>query len=139
MNEVRKARYDDLDAVFTLALDFPSPIDIDKITFSETWSSKLEDKNSFVGVAEQDDRIVGYAAGCMHIPFYANGPIFWLDEIFLKEEFRGSGLGKYLMEQISAWAKDQGCIQLLLASSKAGDFYEPLGFKPTAIFFKKHL
>ena len=130
---------EDDQAVFQLALTFPSPTSIDQTTFSETWNEKFRDDHSYVGIAEETRGVVGYVAGYMHSPFYANGPTFWVDEILIAETLRSRGIGKLLMQSVSQWAGSRGCKQVLLASSGAGDFYQSLGYKATAQYFKKYI
>ncbi len=139
MIQIRKVEEDDEMFVYKLALDFPSPTEIDGASFSETWIEKLGDENSFTCVAELAGKIIGYAAGYQHRAFYANGSTFWVDEVLVQEGFRKDGVGTKLMSEIDRWAKERGCKQILLASSQMGEFYDRLRFKNTAGYFKKYL
>ena len=75
----------------------------------------------------------------MHTPFHANAPMFWVDEILVRQDSRNSGIGKHLMSMAEQWSANRGCVQILLASSGAGGFYETLGYQATAGYFKKAL
>ena len=136
---IRSAKVGDGPSVFALALDFPSPSVIDENTFNLTWEQKFQDPHSFVGIAENVGEIVGYISGYTHTPFYANGSVFWIDEVMVYEAFRNQGTGKLLMAEAMDWANNQDCTQVCLASSAAGGFYERLGFKPTARYYKRYL
>ena len=55
---------------------------------------------------------------------------FWLCDVFVLEEFRGLGLGKWLMECITSHA-DLTHLLGVLATSDAHGLYERFGFKVT--------
>ena len=139
MIHIREAKQEDLKGVLALARSFPSSIELDEKSFKETWSEKLSDTNSYIGVAEINDLIVGYVSGYLHSVFYANGATFWVDEILIKEDMRKNGIGANLMESITHWIGDRNCILIALATNEAKEFYSSLGFQDSARYFKKYL
>ena len=56
---------------------------------------------------------------------------FYLMDVIIKEEYRGRGLGKMLMDEIM---KDVGHLYGILHTESAQEFYKPYGFKVTATF-----
>ncbi len=139
MITIRLADDADENRVFALSLDFPAPYGIDRETFGETWNQKLADSSAYVAVAEVDGAVVGYVSGYAHTAFYANGATVWIDEIFVREDLRGRGIGRNLMDGVSKWAKERGCKLVALATLGAADFYQTLGYEDSAKYFKKHL
>jgi ribosomal protein S18 acetylase RimI-like enzyme len=57
----------------------------------------------------------------------------WLEDIFIEEEARGSGLGRALMEAAFERARERGCARMELdvneANPQALRLYESLGFE----------
>ncbi len=54
----------------------------------------------------------------------------WLCDVFVDEDYRGPGIGKWLMETIVAHPDLQGLKRMLLATSDAHGLYRPYGFAP---------
>lgn len=54
----------------------------------------------------------------------------YLADVYILEEFRGQGLGKWLVGCIIAHPDLQGCRKLALATRDAHGLYAPFGFKP---------
>lgn len=60
-------------------------------------------------------------------------PYGWVEDVFVKKDFRGQGWGKKLMRQVLARAKREGCYKVVATSrykrARVHDFYQGLGFK----------
>jgi GNAT superfamily N-acetyltransferase len=56
----------------------------------------------------------------------------YLADVFVLEEHRGKGLGKWMVETILAHPSLQGLRRMLLATRDAHGLYAPFGFKPLA-------
>ncbi len=139
MITVRNPFLSDVHLVLKLAKNFPVPEPLNESKFVETWNEKLKDPNSYIGVAETENEIIGYVSGYLHSCFYANGSTFWVDEIFVTESERGKGVGQLLMDSIEDWVKDRDCKLISLATSGADDFYTKIGYQCSARYFKKYL
>ena len=48
-------------------------------------------------VAADGDDCVGYVLGFRHLTFYANGPVGWVEELLVTQDYRGRGLGRSLL------------------------------------------
>ncbi|MDX9990270.1 GNAT family N-acetyltransferase [Thiothrix unzii] len=79
--------------------------------------------------AKDENIIVGGAIGRDHFSQ------FYLDHIWVREEFRSKGLGSHIHEQILDCASSCGCrrIQLNTLNKRAVDFYTKLGYSTLAI------
>ena len=79
---------------------------------------------------EWDGKLAGYA---IFFPFYSSfqGPGLFLEDIYVRQEFRGKGIGKLLMEAVAAIAVQDGCgavrWEVLDWNQPAIAFYQKLG------------
>lgn len=53
----------------------------------------------------------------------------WLADVFVLEEFRGQGLGRWLVKTILAHPELQGFRRWVLATKDAHEIYRPFGFQ----------
>ena len=56
----------------------------------------------------------------------------WLCDVFIHEDYRGRGLGKWLMETIMSHPELQGLRRFMLATRDAHSLYAQFGFTPLA-------
>ena len=56
----------------------------------------------------------------------------WLCDVFIHEDFRGKGIGKWLVETILAHPDLQGLRRIMLATSSAHSLYAKYGFQVLA-------
>ena len=79
---------------------------------------------------EWDGEVVGYA---LYFGFYSSfvGPGMFLEDIYVRQEFRGKGIGKALMVEVAAIALREGYRlmrwEVLDWNQPAIDFYRKLG------------
>ncbi|HEX6993952.1 MAG TPA: GNAT family N-acetyltransferase [Gammaproteobacteria bacterium] len=100
---------------------------------------KLQDPCSYLLVAEDETGLASYVSGYCHAAFYAGGNTAWIDEIFVKEERRGEGIGRLLMAALETRAAEDGCTLVALATAGAAPFYSKIGYESKAGYFKKYL
>ena len=136
---IRTATALDQDALFDLVCSFPSPSLRTPDAYADALRIKLSDQSYATLVAEDNGRLIGYLAGYAHRTFYAGGSIAWVDEIWVKPDYRGRGTGRLLMDAFEDWASRRGCVQVSLATRGAAPFYEKLGYASNAGYFKKYL
>jgi GNAT superfamily N-acetyltransferase len=82
-------------------------------------------------LAEWDGRLAGYAFFFdYYSTFEGRGAIF-LEDIFVRHEFRGKGIGKALMARVAGIAKQEDCFgmrwEVLDWNTPAIDFYKKMG------------
>ena len=90
--------------------------------------------NHFVVVALLDDEIVGYLAGTINEKgSYENIQYGEINNMFIKDSYRGYGVGKALVNEFKMYCKSKGINDLIVtASSKnknAINFYKKNGFE----------
>ena len=112
--KIREATSRDLDAVENLLSANDLPVDGVKENFS-----------SFV-VAEDKGEIAG-AIGLEKF-----GSVALLRSAVVSPEYRGSGIGRRLVEQVLEQASDEGIEELFLLTTTAEKYFPRFGFSPTA-------
>ena len=82
-------------------------------------------------VIAQENMIVGYATFMKQFSTWDAGFYTYLYCLFLKENVRGTGLGKLLMEKIKEYAKNENCSTIQWQTpdfnKKAINFYQKVG------------
>lgn len=90
-------------------------------------------------VAELEGKVIGYLAGCrkLETPSYRPVKRAELENIFVLEEYRGTGAGTKLANEFINWSRSKGCTHIFVvpyAENKGAiDFYQKVGFKPYAL------
>lgn len=80
-------------------------------------------ENSLPFVVYKGDEMVGFARVVSDFATFA-----WLADVFIRQEYRGQGLSKWLMEVIIGHPDLQGLRRFLLATRDAHELYRQYGF-----------
>src|SRR3989344_2758272 len=106
--------------------------------------SKKENKSYAIKImAEENNAIL--ASAYLYIMFndLHKEPFGFLENVFVKEESRGKGIGSKLVEAVIAEAKRQNCYKLIGTSRyenpEVHAFYNKLGFKDYGKEFRMNL
>jgi len=59
--------------------------------------------------------------------------------VFVRDQYRGLGVGRVLMSEFEQWAARRGCALVALATRRAASFYRALGYEESAVYFRKVL
>lgn len=86
-----------------------------------TVSRSLENSLNF-GLYKSDDQI-GFARVVTDFATFA-----WLADVFVLDEYRGRGLGNWLIETVVSYEPLQGLRRWILATRDAHDLYRKFGF-----------
>lgn len=80
---------------------------------------------------EYNGEIAGYALLAITYSNEVGGKVVWIEEIFIKEEFRGKGIGKNVFGQIKELNKDAKRFRLEVTKENLGAIrlYENLGYE----------
>jgi ribosomal protein S18 acetylase RimI-like enzyme len=102
-----------------------------------------------VSIAEDDGRIVAFAAGSismrdqteeLSVIDYRNGEI---TELYVVPEARGRGIGRELLARLEVFFREKGCdcmrIEVFAYNERARSFYAELGFEERDIDLFKPL
>jgi GNAT superfamily N-acetyltransferase len=137
--DLRQAKEADEDAVFRLAAALAASFTVEEKMFRASFAALQESPDAYLAIAEVDGEVVGYVLGFRHLAFFANGHVAWIEELMVEESRRRLGVGRLLMESAEAWASAGGCKLVALATRRAADFYQSLGYKESATYFRKRL
>lgn len=106
---------------------------LDKVTGTiETLKKSLfEKKAAEVILAEYENKVIGYALYFYNFSTFLGKAGIYLEDIYVKPEYRGKGFGKTLLSQIAVIAKENECDRVEWAclnwNKPSIDFYESLG------------
>ncbi|MFN8157385.1 MAG: GNAT family N-acetyltransferase [Candidatus Nanopelagicales bacterium] len=138
--QVRPARSEDRDGVWPLVEQFAVSFAPERGAFDAAYRSLTTSRDSYVAVAETSDAVVvGYVLVHRHQTLFANGPVAWVEELFVSPDHRQQGVGRSLMDEAERWAREQEARYLALATRRAAGFYTALGYDESATFFRKLL
>lgn len=84
-----------------------------------------------VVIAEWEGRPAGFALWFLNFSTWEGKPVLYLEDLFVRPEFRGHGIGKALLQRLARIAVDRGCTryvwQVLDWNTPSIDFYEAQG------------
>lgn len=138
MNEkliIRKAEQKDISAIIDLIkelAEYEKLLHLVKTT-EKNIEEVLFGENKFIEVflAEYEGKLAGQALFFKNFSTFLGKPGIYLEDLYVKPEFRGKGIGKALLMKIIALAKerDYGRVEwcVLDWNKPAIDFYKSLG------------
>ena len=133
MNEffIRKAEAEDFDSIIDLQKQFAlfqkTP---EKVTITVAQMKEEKDLFHCLLAETKDKAIVGFAT---YFPVYFSwsGKAMYVDDLFVKNDYRNKGIGKQLLNAVINMAKENGCKKVRWQVSdwniNAIDFYKSLG------------
>jgi GNAT superfamily N-acetyltransferase len=129
--QVRRAEAGDAEAVAGLAAGLAQSFPFTRDAFGLSYPALLADGDACLLLAVDGEEPLGYLLGFQHLTFYANGPVAWVEEVFVRDQERGRG--------VERWAAARDCALIALATRRAAPFYRALGFEESAVYFRKVL
>jgi GNAT superfamily N-acetyltransferase len=136
---IRPATAADAGAVAGLAGELAQSFAFLRASFDEHYPALLAAGHACVLVADTGADRVGYLLGFEHLTFYANGRVAWAEEVFVRGDLRGRGIGRALMTAFEDWAQRRDCALVALATRRAAPFYRALGYQESAAYLRKLL
>jgi ribosomal protein S18 acetylase RimI-like enzyme len=138
---IREARTSDLDALagllgllFALEADFAACA-TDTQRQKRGLTLLLQGRQRLVLVADADGLVVGMATAQVGVSTAEGGPALLVEDVVVRPESRGQGIGRRLLARIEAWGTTLGATRLQLLADKdnapAFDFYRACGFHTT--------
>lgn len=105
------------------------------------YETMLHHSDSCVLVAREEDEIIGTVSGfcCRGL----GGTFLAIEDLIVREDLRGGGIGRKLMSAIHEYGRSCGCQYAILVSSgfrkRAHHFYESMGYIEEVRGFRKDL
>ena len=129
---IRKISESDLENGFLESLDnLKHASDLEQTTAKNILNKILNDENHIIHVAELDGKIVGSTTLLIEQKFIHEGGIVGhIEDVVVKKEFEGQGIGMKLVLSLLDIAKKRGCYKTILnCEDSLKSFYEKVGFK----------
>ena len=139
---VRPAQLNDMDALVSLlqalfAIEDDFSPDPDRQRKGLTRFLDGCGKHRCILVADADGQVVGMATLQILISTAEGGPVGLVEDVAVRNAFRGRGIGRQLMDALAAWAAERGLTRLQLLADRdnqpALDFYGRIGWQPTRL------
>jgi GNAT superfamily N-acetyltransferase len=132
---LRFAEEEDIPIIFSLIKELAEYEKlIDKLTVTEEMlKENLFGKRKYaeVIIAEIDGKTVGQALFFHNFSTFIGKPGIYLEDLYVKREYRGKGIGKALLNKLIEVAKERNCGRVewvvLDWNKSAIDFYRKLG------------
>lgn len=137
----RSALPGDVQAVWRLVREFAVSFIPSEAVFRRSFAETLPRDDTLVLVAEPagGGPVLGYALAAVHLTFFADAPVCWVEELMVDPDARQRGVGSALMAQIEHWAAEAGAAYVSLATRRAAAFYRAIGYEESAVFFRRLL
>ena len=117
------------------------PYPLDPKLAAENYVTLRHRSDCIVLVAREGEEILGTVSG-----FCCRGlatTLLTIEDIIVREDLRGGGIGSRLMEAVHAYGRELGCEYAILVSSgfrkRAHKFYEKMGYTEEVRGFRKDL
>ncbi len=105
---------------------------VDSSHFDLTFDELMRSEERIVCyIADIDGKIAGYALIARFFSQEAGGEVAWLDEIYVRDEFRGKGAGTAIINKVFEDFKDAAAFRLEIEPENEGAerLYKRLGFE----------
>ena len=131
--DIRRMTEADKTEYFTMSKDFYSSgvtnSLIDDSGREKFWKEIISGEIVRAYIIGYGNKTAGYAVCCMSASQEACGRVLWLDELYIKPEFRGNGLGKAFFEFIEN-SDEYGYVRLEVEhdNKRALKLYQSVGY-----------
>lgn len=129
---IRQIKKADLSNGFLESLDsLRKASDIDKEKANAIFDSIQSNPMHVIYVAVIDSSVIGSASILIEQKFiHGGGKVGHIEDVVVKKEYQGKGIGQKLVTVLLDHAKKEGCYKTILDSDDAVvPFYEKLGFR----------
>lgn len=103
----------------------------------------LPDRACLLVARDESGQIAGMISGQLVISTAQGGPSMWIEDMVVREDTRGQGVGRQLLETLLQWALGKGAsrAQLLvdLDNTPALGYYDHLGWQATRLAARRIL
>jgi GNAT superfamily N-acetyltransferase len=137
--EIRPPLETESDELFEFVRDFATSFAAERNSFDRNLSALVSDPDVALLCAFMDGRMAGYVLAFQHQTLFAGGPVAWVEEVYVGPEFRQQGIARALMAAVETKAKSAGCRLVALATRRASEFYEAIGYEASATYYRRLL
>lgn len=137
---IRPARQQDIDEMVLLLKSlFATKTDFQFDPASQVAALELllTSDNCLILVAERGDQIVGMCCGQTVISTAEGGLALLVEDVVVRQDIRGKGIGHKMMRTLAAWATSRNISRLQLLVDRNNDpaiaFYDKYGWQSTQL------
>lgn len=128
IKRIEERDYDDLIALFNEFAAYQNHPEL----MLNTAAKMKKEKDYFDGFIVRDEAGKAIAYTVFSFAYYTwTGKTLYMDDLYIKEEYRRQGLGRLLIEKVRDYAKETGCFKLRWQvgdwNHAARQFYKSLG------------
>lgn len=130
--KIRKLQKKDIYNGFLLSLDsLRKSSDIKPKKANLIFDKISKNSHQIIYVAVKDDKVIGSASVLIEQKFIHNGgKVGHIEDVVVKKEFQGKGVGQKIVAELLKYAERQGCYKTILdCTDELIPFYEKIGFK----------
>jgi glucosamine-phosphate N-acetyltransferase len=130
--KIRKLQKKDIYNGFLLSLDsLRKSSHIKPKKASLIFDKISKNPHQIIYVAVQDSEVIGSASIIIEQKFiHDGGKVGHIEDVAVKKEFQGKGVGQKIITELLRYAKKQGCYKTILdCEDNLIPFYEKIGFK----------
>jgi L-amino acid N-acyltransferase YncA len=152
MASIRRATEDDIPRILELYNEQlvleASPAESQQNPSIEDYRKVFSEIDALPGcellVAEEQGKVVGTTVLAI-LPNLSHSALPWaiVENVVVDSEYRRRGIGRLLMDYVVAMAREAGCYKVQLMSSnsrhEAHKFYESIGYRASAVGFRRYL
>jgi GNAT superfamily N-acetyltransferase len=139
MYQIRKCHFEDFDDVVRLLGQLWPDKQLNTILLKTVFSRALNSESQEYLCAANGQLVIGFGSLMLLNNLWQEGYLGYVDTMIVDSEYRGRGIGTQLLEQLLAFARQNGCLRVELGSGfhriQAHQFYERRGFKGRALLF----
>lgn len=141
--EIRRCRSEDFEDLLPLFRELWPDKPTNRSALRRIYKQELASKSGAYLCVVKQRRIVGFGSLKIKNSLWLEGSLAHIDELVVKSEYRGKGVGAALLRRLEMLAEHRGCRRVELDSAShrklAHKFYEDRGFENRAFLFSKPL
>ena len=130
--KIRKLQRKDLDNGFLISLDsLRKSSDMKAKKANSIFDKISKNSHQIIYVAVENSKVIGTASILIEQKFIHNGgKIGHIEDVAVRKEFQGKGIGQKIVNALIKYAEKQGCYKTILGcTDELIPFYEKIGFK----------
>lgn len=139
MMSLLKVSESDAEDIFEMASELSMSFDVAGKHELSDFLRVLKDDETIFLIARIANVAFGYLYGNTHYAFYAAQNVAWIEELYVKEEYRRNGVATSLLKHAEQIANERKAVLISVATRRAEQFYERSGYQRSAHYFRKLL
>lgn len=133
---IRRASAADREVIYNMICDLEKTI-LDRPGFDAAFDRNIASPNITYFLAEQDGKPVGMVSCHIQPLLHHAALVSEIQEMYVEPEYRSQKVGNALMEHVTAFARQEGAIQMEVTSratrEQAHRFYQREGFEKSHV------